>query len=136
MKDKATLRKLVKDYRPKILRVEVPELEDVWHVRELRGPEWVHVSDQLKEWDEAEQGHAYFASQVVCDDQGTPVFGEDDVPWLAELPGPVLARIWTLAGDLNHMTARAEEGTRKNSLPSGGSSTARPGSAATPAPST
>lgn len=136
MKDKASLRKLVRDYRPKILRVKVPELEDVWHVRELRGPEWVQVSDQLKEWDEADQGHAYFASMVVCDEQGTPVFAEEDVPWLAELPGPVLARIWTIAGDLNHLTARAEEATRKNSPTSGASSTARPGSEATPAPTT
>lgn len=136
MKDRASLRRLVGAYQPKIVSVPVPELGDTWYVRELCGAAWVETSDKMREWDEAHQGHAYFASRVVCDATGRTFFEETDVPWLAELPGPVLARIWTIGGDLNHLTARAEEATRKNCHPCGASCTERPANEDTPAPTT
>lgn len=77
---------------------------------------------------------AKFATLVLSDADGQPLFTADDVPAVAELDGEALSSVWEQGRLFNGIGQQAAEAIRKNSkeAPSGDGGSASPESSASP----
>lgn len=85
--------------------VEVPEWGGTVYVRALNGSE----RDGLERMITSDSiSRAAIAAMVTCDNQGVRLFGDDDVPALAQKHGGALERIVNAAMQFNVLTSASQ----------------------------
>jgi hypothetical protein len=106
--------------RPKPVRVEIPELDRVVHVRVLSAAEVEDLQGTMFKLDDGEASfdlrgqRGRLVALCACDEAGVRIFVDDDAAEIGRLPACFVDPIFEAAQSANGMTAKAKDRARKN----------------------
>lgn len=100
--------------RPKVRAVEVPEWGGAVHLRPMNVRQ---VMDFMKAREQLDPAELYplLVQLSACDDEGSPLFGPEDLDLLKAQPFALLRRVGDEALSLNGMGRGDDEAAAKNS---------------------
>jgi hypothetical protein len=105
-------------FKPNVVRVELPEVNDFAFVREMAGTEADEYEAQQYEEGKAGTALKYFRAKLVvrtlCDESGSLIYTLDDIEKVAAIPSTMLKRLHAAAQKVNKLRATDIKELEKN----------------------
>lgn len=119
-------RERLASYKPTVLEVPMPEMDAVFHVRQLRASDQLrwsaavkHAYAELGEGDPLIDQIAALLEMTLCEPDGTLVYPEQGFSWadLGDMPWDLAQRLYVTAMEVNGMRAEDQASAEGNSEP-------------------